>query len=86
MEFAYSKCSKCGVELGDKKPEKVTRLKEPYDSPYGRTVEYVGPCPSCGEDIPLWAGIAGDVPDIEPGTTKTVRGKAAPKAEPETTE
>lgn len=90
MEFADGKCPECGAEFGDKKPAKVTRLEEPYETPFGRFVELVGPCPSCGKNIPLWAGISGDVPDIKPGATKTIRGRSEleepepePKPEPE---
>ena len=83
MEFADGRCSECGAEFGDKTPEKLTRLKEPYETKFGRPVEYVGPCPSCGKNIPLWAGAPGDVPDIKPGATKTIRGKPEPESEPE---
>lgn len=67
MEFADSSCSRCGADFGEAKPEKVTRLDTPYETPYGRVVEFVGPCPSCGEDIPLWGGE--EVPDREPAAT-----------------
>jgi len=83
MEFADGKCSECGAEFGVKEPKKITRLKETYETKFGRPVEYVGPCPSCGKNIPLWAGISGDVPHIKPGATKTIKGRSEPEPEPE---
>lgn len=54
MEFAYRKCNKCGTEFGTAKPGEETVCSKPYDDPFGRYVSCVAPCPSCGEDVPLW--------------------------------
>jgi len=65
MEFADGRCCFCGAGFGKKKPKEVTEVDKPYTNQYGRVVQLVAPCPSCGEKIPLWAG-AGALPGPEP--------------------
>lgn len=76
MEFADSKCYHCGTKWGNRKPTKIIRLTPPFDTtPTGRAIEYVAPCPKCGKNVPLWAGLEGEVPDIEPGAELEVKSK-----------
>lgn len=83
MEFADGRCCECGAEFGDAKPKRVTKLKEPYTTPFGRYVEFVGPCPSCGKNIPLsYAGIESE-PEVEP---EAEAPETEAEVEPETEE
>ena len=55
MEFVGEKCYRCKKKFGKGKPESTTEV-EPF--PFGdyRIVTVVAPCPSCGKDVPVWAG------------------------------
>ena len=61
MEFVDKECSFCGKKFGNRKPKDAVKLDEPYDT-LRRSVEFVAPCPFCGENVPLWEG----VPEPEP--------------------
>lgn len=82
MEFADGQCSECGLKFSGEGPEdsEIIEVKEPYNI-HGREVEFVAPCPSCGKNIPLWAG-AGALPEPEP-TAPEATEPTEPVVEPE---
>lgn len=82
MEFADGRCCLCGAEFGDAKPKRVTKLKEPYTTWYGRYVEFVAACPSCGKKIPLYGGIE-PVSGVEPEPEVEAEPVAEPVPAPE---
>ncbi len=77
MEFADGQCYLCGNKFGNRKPETVTKVDKPYSvPPTGRLAEFVSPCPSCGQNVPLWAGSGEPEPEPEPEASE-------PEPEPE---
>lgn len=57
MEFADGQCYLCGRKFGIRKPKTESKIDKPYKVPSnGRIVEYVSPCPFCGENVPLCVG------------------------------
>jgi len=77
MEFADGQCYKCGKGFGEKKPEEVTEVAEPYFVPPGRLVTHVSPCPFCGENVPVME--PAPAPEPEPVTEP----EPGPEPEPE---
>jgi len=81
MEFADGKCCECGAEFGDAKPKRVTKVKEPYTTWYGRYVEFVAACPSCGKKTPLYGG-AEPEPEPEPEPETPAKPEASAEEAP----
>ena len=78
MEFVGENCYLCGKKFGNRKPESATAV-EPFPFEDYRMVTTVAPCPSCGKDVPLWAG-----DDPFPGQAEPGLLTAVPEPEPET--
>lgn len=85
MEFADGQCRECGFKFSGEGPEdsEIIKVKEPYNS-HGREVEFVGPCPSCGKNIPLWAGAGALTGPEPPEPEPEPEPEPAPEPEPET--
>jgi len=81
MEFVDRECSECGKKFGNRKPKDAVKLDEPYDT-LRRSVEFVAPCPFCGEKIPVWGGtdpipVVGGEPEPEPEAATEPEPKAS---------
>lgn len=70
MKFTDVRCPECGVEFGEAKPGKVTKVKAPYFN-FGRFVELVAACPSCGKKVPVWEGLTVAAPEPAEPTEPT---------------
>ena len=63
MEFVGKACYLCGKKFGNRKPKDATEVK-PFPFGESRIVSAVAPCPSCGKDVPLWAGDSAPEPEV----------------------